>query len=311
MAARTLTIIGAAIALLAAIIALSATFIIEETEQAIVLRFGEPTDGVRQPGLNFKLPFIDTVRYFDARVLDYDARPEEIPTLDQKQLVVDAFARFRITDPLAFFKAVRDERQVNLRLSSIIASSLRAELGNVPLTRVLTKERSALMAEVEERVNRNTAGFGIEITDVRIKRVDLPTENSKAIFARMKTQRQQEAAKIRAEGDKEAQIIRADADKARRVIIAEARKQAEVLRGEGEGRAQSIYNQAYGVDPEFFDFWRSMRAFKEGLRGDTTSFVGPPDSEFFRFFGDRLPPLRNAGRPVAPAQPSVGQVPAQ
>jgi len=304
---RTLAIFGAVVFAALAIVAISATFIVDETEQAIVLRFGEPTEGVRQPGLNFKWPFVDTVEYFDARVLDFDARPEEIPTLDQKQLLVDAFARFQITDPLAFFKAVRNERQVNQRLSSIISSSLRQVLGNVPLTRVLTEERSELMDQIENAVNEQSSGFGIQINDVRIKRVDLPKENSEAIFARMKTQREQEAAKIRAEGAKEAQIIRADADKRQRVIIAEAKKQSEVLRGEGEGQAQAIYNQAFGADPDFFDFWRSMRAFKQGLRGETTSFVGPPNSEFFRFFGDRVPTIQNA-QPAPAGQPSVGQV---
>lgn len=304
---RTLAIFGAVVFAGLAIVAISATFIVDETEQAIVLRFGEATDGVRRPGLNFKLPFVDTVEYFDARVLDFDARPEEIPTLDQKQLLVDAFARFQITDPLAFFKAVRNERQVNQRLSSIISSSLRQVLGNVPLTRVLTEERSELMDQIENAVNEQSSGFGIQIKDVRIKRVDLPKENSEAIFARMKTQREQEAAKIRAEGAKEAHIIRADADKRQRVIIAEAKKQSEVLRGEGEGQAQAIYNQAFGADPDFFDFWRSMRAFKQGLRGETTSFVGPPNSEFFRFFGDRIPTIQNA-QPAPTGQPSVGQV---
>ena len=287
---RIFSMLGGLLLLAILVLGFSSAFVVQEAEQAIVLRFGQPILGVREPGLNFKLPFIDTVERFDARVLDFDAVPEEIPTLDQKQLVVDAFARFRIVDPLAFYKAVRNELRLNQRLSSIIASSLRQVLGNVSMSRVLTNERAALMTRIEDTVNAESAGFGIEIKDVRIKRMDLPRENSNAIFARMKTQREQEAAKIRAEGAKEAQIIRAEADKRQRVILAESNKQNEVLRGEGEGQAQAIYNRAFGLDPDFFDFWRSMRAFRIGLSGDSTTFVGAPDSEFFRFFNTPIIP---------------------
>ena len=263
---------------------ISAAFTVRETEQVLVMRFGEPQREITEPGLHFKVPFVDTARFFDKRVLDYDADQQEIPTADQKQLVVNAFARYRITDPLRFFQTVGTERGIEQRFNSLINASLREVIGEVNLSVVLTPERARLMEDFTRIVAREAATFGIEVVDVRIKRIDLPEDNSEAIFQRMTTQRQQEARLARAEGDKEAQRIRAEGDKRQRVIVSEATREAEILRGKGDAEAQGLYNNAYGQDVEFFDFWRSMQAMEKGLGGDTTTFVGAPNSDFFRYF---------------------------
>lgn len=269
------------------IILASAAFTVRETEQVLVLRFGQPQAQITEPGLNFKLPFIDTARFFDKRVLDYDASSQEIPTSDQKQLVVTAFARYKISDPLVFFQSVGTEFQVEQRFNALINSALRRVLGEVELRTVLTPERARLMEDFTRIVAEEAASFGVQVVDVRIKRIDLPTENSEAIFARMRTQREQEARLARAEGDKEARRITAEADKRQRVIVSDAQRDAEILRGEGDAEAQGLYNTAYGQNVDFFDFWRSMQAMQKGLSGETTTYVGPPDSDFFRFFRDQ------------------------
>jgi membrane protease subunit HflC len=255
--------------------------------------------------LHFKLPLIQEVVYFDKRVLDFDARPEEVPTLDQKQMVVDAFARFVIVDPLKFYQTVNNEQGIQSRLATIISSNLRRVLGEVQMSRVLTEERASLMRNIRVSVNKEAAGFGVDVIDVRIRRVDLPEENSQAIFARMKTQREQEARRIRAEGGKEAQVVRAEADKQQRVIVAEARKRSEILRGEGDAQSTKVYAEAYGRDTEFFDFWRSMQALSRGLPGNTTALVGSPQGAFFRYFQDGAAGLPG-GDPQAP-KPAAAQ----
>jgi len=292
--------LGAAIgALILLIIISAALFTINPAEQAIVLQFGKPIRPVDQPGLHFKLPLIQTVSYFDKRVLDFDAESQEVPTLDQKQLVVDAFARYRILDPLLFYQPVNNELGVEARLGSIINSALRSVLGDVPLLTVLTPERAALMRRTTEIANREAQGFGIKVLDVRIKRVDLPEENTQAIIRRMQTQRGQAARQIRAEGEKESRRIHADADMQERVILAEARKQGEITQGEGDAEAQRIYNAAYGKDPKFFDFWRSMQALTRGLPQGTTTYVGAPAGDFFRYFSseDGVGEARMPGKP--------------
>lgn len=262
----------------------STAFTVRETEQVLVLRFGEPQRVIQEPGLNFKVPFLDTATFYDKRVLDYDAPSQEIPTADQKQLIVNAFARYRITEPLQFFQTVGNELGMQQRFNSLINTSLRNALGDVELSVVLTPERARLMEEFTASVAEEASSFGIEVVDVRIKRIDLPQDNSQAIFNRMRTQREQEAKLVRAEGDKEAQRITAEADKRQRVIVAEAERLAEILRGEGDAEAQALFNAAYGKNPDFFDFWRSMQAMQRGLSGESTTYVGPPDSDFFRFF---------------------------
>ncbi|NMM43002.1 protease modulator HflC [Rhodospirillaceae bacterium KN72] len=276
------------------IVAASSAFTVRETEQVMVMRFGEPRRQITEPGLHFKVPFVDTARFFDNRVLDYDAAAQEIPTADQKQLVVNAFARYKITKPLLFFQSVGTERGMQQRFNSLINSALRRVLGEVELTVVLTPERARLMEEFTRIVAEEAKGFGVDVVDVRIKRIDLPSENSDAIFKRMRTQREQEARLARAEGGKEAQRIRADADKRQRVILAEARKKAEILQGEGDAEAQGLYNAAYGQNVDFFDFWRSMQAMTKGLSSDTTTYVGPPNSDFFRYFRDETGKISEA-----------------
>ena len=276
-------IIGLAI-LFIGILFNSSTFVIREDEQALVLQFGDPRKEVKEAGLHFKIPFIQDTVYFDRRVLDFDASAAEVPTLDQKQLVVDTFARYQIDDPLKFFQTVVYEANAEAQLNNIISASLRGAFGGELFSQLMTEKRSRLMVGVTKAVDLAATSLGIKVVDVRIKRVDLPEENSQAIFRRMQTQREQEARKIRAHGDKRAREIRADADKQQRVIIAEAKKTSEILRGEGDAVATNLYNTAYGNDRDFFDFYRSLQAMRKGLTGESTSYVGPPKGEFFRFF---------------------------
>lgn len=285
---RTVIIVGGILAVLLIVLS-SAAFTVRETQQVLIRQFGEVQRIVGDPGLHFKIPFIQNATYFDKRVLDFDAEREEIPTLDQKQLVVDAFARYRIVDPLQFYQAVGNEQGYRAQLSQILSNALRSQIGSITLSTVLTEKRADLMDRITNVVDEESRNLGVEVIDVRLKRVDLPEENSQAIFRRMQTQREQEARRIRAEGDKEARRIRADADKQQRVIVSEARREAEILRGEGDAEAQNLYNKAYTQDVAFFDFWRSMQAMQKGLSPETTTLVGPPDSDFFRFFQSQEP----------------------
>ncbi len=278
------TIIGAVVVFLIGITLYSSLFTIREDEQALILQFGNPQRQVSEAGLNIKIPFIQDTVYFDKRILDYDASAAEIPTKDQKQLVVDAFARYRIVDPLQFYQAVRTETTAESQLNNIINSNLRDSFGNENFALLMTEKRAHLMIDIAKRIDGAARAIGVEVIDVRIKRVDLPEENSQAIFRRMQTQREQEARRIRAEGDKTAREIRADADKQQRIIVAEAKKKSEILRGEGDAVATKLYNEAFGQDRDFFDFYRSLQAMRKGLTGDTTSYVGPPKGEFYRFF---------------------------
>ncbi len=264
----------------------SALFTVNMKEQALIIQLGKPVRVITDPGLQIKTPFIQSVDYIDKRVLDYDARTVEVPTRDQKQLIVDAFARYRIDDPLKYYQTVRTEGDAHARLGNFMEAALRQTLGKVNMLRILTEERADLMDEITQTVHRTAATLGIDVIDVRMKRVDLPENNSQAIYLRMQTQREQEARLIRAEGERDARRIKAEADKQQRVIVAEAKKQAEILRGEGDGEAEGLYIDAYGQDQTFFDFWRSMQALTKGLADDTTSYVGAPDGDFFRFFGN-------------------------
>ena len=280
---RSNSIIGIAVFIIGVIV-YSSVFVIREDEQALVLQFGDPRREVKEAGLNFKVPFIQDAVYFDKRVLDFDASAAEVPTLDQKQLVVDSFARYRIVDPLKFYQTVVFEANAEAQINNIISAALRDAFGQELFTLLMTEKRALLMVGVTKTVDLAARNLGIEVVDVRIKRVDLPEENSQAIFRRMQTQREQEARGIRAEGDKKAREIRADADKQQRVIVAEAKKTSEILRGEGDAVATKLYNQAFGNDRDFFDFYRSLQAMRKGLTGESTSYVGPPRGEFYRFF---------------------------
>ncbi|MGH6928077.1 MAG: protease modulator HflC [Dongiaceae bacterium] len=279
---------GAAILVVAIagiVLLLQAVFTVHQSERALVLQLGKPIRVVDDPGLNFKIPFIQNVEPISKRVLRAEASQEELLTQDQKRVVVDYFARYKIIDPLLFYQSVRTTEMLEQRLKPIIQSQLRRVLGGVQLARILTKERADMMREITVAVDTEIKRFGITVLDVRMKRVDLPKENSEAIFNRMRSQRQQEAALIRAEGDRIARALRAEGAKKHVVIRADARRQAEILRGEGDAKATETYNQAYGQDPEFFNFYRSMQALSLGLGGDTTTYVGPPSGDFFRFFG--------------------------
>ena len=281
-----LRIIVGVLVIVLGIVAFSSIYTVYQAEQALVLQFGRVRALVTDPGLHFKIPIIQNVVYYDKRVLDYDNPQQEVPTKDQKQLVVDAFSRYRIVDPLKFFQTVTNEQGMDARLQNIVNANLRAVFGQVELATLMTPERARLMDVIAERVKDQGGSFGINVIDVRIRRVDLPSENSQAIFRRMQTQREQEARRIRAEGDKEAKRIRAEADRDATIIQADARKDSEILRGEGDAGAQKIYNEAYGRDREFFDFWATMKTYRESLKGDKTRYIGPPGGDFFRFFGD-------------------------
>ncbi len=286
MSGTKLAVIGILVAI-AGFVFFGTVFTVHQAEQALVLQFGEPMREVKAPGLHLKTPFVQDVIYFDKRVLDFDARAAEVPTSDQKQLVVDAFARYRIIDPLRFYQTVNNIQGMEPRLNTIINSRLRAVFGDATLATLMSSERASLITAIAVLVKEEGRTFGIDVIDVRIKRVDLPEENSQAIFRRMQTQREQEARKIRAEGQKDAKRIRAEADKKFTIIQANAQKRSEILRGEGEAGAQKIYNEAARKDLEFFDFWLSMNAMRLGLIGKSTRYVGPPDGDFFKFFGDQ------------------------
>ncbi len=282
---RVLVILAIAVAALG-IVASGAVFTVHQTEQVLVLQFGEPKRVIREPGLKFKIPFIQEVKSFDKRILAFDAPAEEVIASDQKRLVVDAFLRFKIIDPLKFYQSVRDERIARSRLDSILDSSLRRVLGREDFSTVLSGERATLMNEIADAVNEETASFGINVIDVRIKRADLPTANSDAIYRQMQAEREREAKEFRAQGAEIAQRVRAEADREKTVLLAEAQRESEILRGQGDGQVVRIFADAFGRDIDFFTFYRSMLAYREALGGDDTSMVLSPDSEFFRYFGD-------------------------
>ena len=262
-------------------------FIVKEINQAIVLQFGDPKRILMKPGLNFKVPFIQNVVFLDKRILNLDAPPAEVIASDQKRLIVDAFARFKIVDPLKFYISVGNERVARSRLSTIINSRIRSVLGTQRLQTLLSEERTKQMALIQDGVNNEAAKFGIEIVDVRIKRADLPPANSDAIYRRMQTEREREAKEFRAKGAEMAITITSTADKEVTVILADAEKQSQILKGEGDGQRNKIFADAFGQDPEFFAFYRAMQAYETALIGGETSLILSPDSEFFKFFGNR------------------------
>jgi membrane protease subunit HflC len=259
-------------------------FIVDQREQAIITQFGNWVRTVKEPGLGFKTPFIQTVIAFDKRILELDAPPEEVIASDKRRIVVDAFARYRIADPLRYFQSVRIESVARQRLSSVLSSSLRGVLGQKALVSLLTSERPVLMRSIRDQVRTQAAGLGIEVVDVRIRRADLPKENLDSVFGRMQTERQREAAGIRASGDEEAQRIRSAADKQVTIIKAEATRKSDILRGEGEAERNRILGLAYGRDAEFFEFYRTLKAYEASMEGGNTTMVISPDSPFFKYF---------------------------
>jgi len=261
-------------------------FVVKEINQAIVLQFGDPKKVIVKPGLQFKIPFIQNVVFLDRRILNLDAPPEEVIASDQKRLIVDAYARFKIIDPLKFYISVGDERVARSRLSTIINSRIRSVLGKQSLATLLSEDRTKQMTIIQEGVNTEAQNFGIEIIDVRIKRADLPQANSEAIYKRMQTEREREAKEFRAKGAEMAVTITSTADKEVTVLLANAKKQSEIMKGEGDGQRNKIFAEAFGKDPEFFAFYRAMQAYENALIGGDTSLILSPDSDFFKFFGN-------------------------
>lgn len=261
-------------------------FTVKEINQAIVLQFGDPKKVISEPGLQVKIPFIQNVVYLDRRILSLDPAPEEVIASDQKRLIVDAYARFKIVDPLKFYISVGDERVARSRLATIINSRIRNVLGKQSLATLLSEDRTKQMAIIQEGVNAEAEKFGITIIDVRIKRADLPQANSEAIYKRMQTEREREAKEFRAKGAEMAVTITSTADKEVTVLIANAKKQSEIMKGEGDGQRNKIFAQAFGKDPEFFSFYRAMQAYETALIGGDTSLILSPDSDFFKFFGN-------------------------
>ncbi len=280
---RVLLILGI-LAIGLGIVASSSLFTVHQAQQAIVMQLGNPKRVVTDPGLHWKLPFIQDVLYYEKRMLNLDPPVESIILSDQKRLLVDAFARYRITNALLFFQRVKTESGVRQRLGPIVNASLRGVLGNATLASVLSEERADIMRQIQESVNNEAGRFGIELLDVRIGRADFPDQISQAVYGRMKSEREREAAEFRAQGFELSQRIRATADRVATVIGAEAEREAEIERGRGEAIRTRTLNDAYGQDQDFFNFYRSMQAYEASLSGESTYMVLSPDSEFFDFF---------------------------
>jgi len=292
---------------LIAIVAYSSVFTVDQTEQALVVRFGKPVDIATEPGLHFKEPFVDTVIPVDKRILDLENASQEVIAADQKRLVVDAFARYRIKDALQFYQSVGTIQAANLQLTQLLNASLRRVLGEVTLIQVVRDEREALMARIRDQLDKEAESYGIQVVDVRIRRADLPEQNSQAVYKRMTTEREREAAEFRAQGGQKAQEIRSNSDREVTVIVAEANSKAEQTRGEGDAERNRLFAEAYGKDPDFFAFYRSMAAYENGLKSGDTRYLLRPDSDFFKYFG--APSGKPAGASTVPPSAS-GTAPA-
>ena len=284
MRARTISIL---VIIIAVFFVLNASyFYVDQRLQAIVLQFGEPIRVVKYPGLQFKIPLVQNVEYFDKRLLLFDNPVEEIISADKKRLIVDSFARYTIEDPLRYYQSIRYESALTNRLGSILNDSLRQVLGRVPLKSVISEKRSALLEEVATLVSAAAKDFGLNIEDVRIRRADLPTANSDAIFRRMQTERQQEASQYRAEGEEQSRIIKAQSEKEKTILLADAERSSDILRGEGDAKKNKILGNAFNKDPEFFSFYRSMQAYITAIGSEDTTMILSPDSAFFEYFDE-------------------------
>jgi len=306
----------AALIIVLLIVAYGTLFTVAQTRQALVVRLGQPIRVITEPGLNYKIPLIDSVIAIDKRILDLENPAQEVFASDQKRLVVDAFARYRIVDPLKFYQAVGSVEGADSRLSSLLNSALRRVLAEAELIQVVRDQREQLMARVREQLDSEAKAFGISVVDVRIRRADLPTENSQAVYQRMQTERQRQAQEFRSKGTQEAQEIRAKADRDVTVLLAEAQSKGEQVRGEGDAERNRIFAEAFGQDPEFFSFYRSMQAYEAGLRANDTRMLLKPDSNFFRYFGDPSGRSRDGAattgsRPAAPGEAPPADAPAR
>ena len=303
---RQFGLIGAAVlAVLVLIVVFSGTFIVEQTEQALVLRFGQPVEGrglVTEPGLHFKIPLIEHVIDLDKRLLNLESPNQEVLASDNTRVEVDAFLRYKIVDPLEFYQTVQTVRQADSQLGYIMNSAIRRVLGEADLTQLVRDDRSALMAKIRDQVNAETQRLGIDAVDVRIRRADLPRQISEQVFARMSSERAREAAEYRAKGSQEKQTIEAKADRDVTVLLGNAQQQADQIRGEGEAVRNKIFADAYGKDPDFFSFYRSMSAYQTAFAGQDTRFIVSPTSDFFRFF--RAPDGVQASPPSKPPEAS-------
>ena len=266
----------------------NSAYIVYQPEQAIVLQFGEPVRWVKEPGLKFKIPLIQNVVFYDTRLLNLDPPAQEVVLNDKKRLDVDSFTRYQIVDPLKFYQTVKTEPQARSKLEEIVNSSLRKVLGRVTLTELLSQQRTQIMADISKTVKKDAEAIGVSVADVRIRRADLPMEVMQAINERMKTERQRDAKEFRAKGQQKAQNIRATADKEAAIIVAEAEKQSQILRGEGDRESVAIWNKTVGQDVEFYEFYRSLEAYRKSLGDSETSLVLSPDSQFFKYFNTTL-----------------------
>jgi membrane protease subunit HflC len=297
----------AAIVIIGLIALYSTLFTVHQTQQALVVRLGEPVRIITTPGLHYKIPLIDIVIFIDKRILDLDNPVQEVIAADQKRIVVDAFARYRIDNPLKFFQSVFNIEGADSRLQTLLNSGMRRVLGEATLEALVRDERAVLMARIREQVSREAENFGISVIDVRIRRADLPDANSQAVYQRMQTERQREAAEFRAQGSERAQEIRARADRDVTVLLADATARSEQVRGEGDAIRNRIFAEAFERDIDFFNFYRTMQAYDAGLQGNTRMLL-KPDSEFFRYFGDSRG-TRREGVPVVPATPGTPGTP--
>jgi membrane protease subunit HflC len=305
-----LNVVGGVIVVLiiaALVLAYSSLFTVYPTQQALVLRLGKPQEVVTKPGLHVKAPFIDTVIYIDKRILDLESPPQEVIASDQKRLVVDAFARYRIHDALRFYQTLGSKTAADSQLAILLNSALRRVLGGATFIQVVRDERADLMARIRGLIDTEAANYGIEVVDARIRRADLPEQNSQAVYKRMQTARQREAAEYRAEGNQRAQEIRSNADRQVTVLLADAKSKGEQIRGVGDATRNQIFNKAFTQDPEFFEFYRSMQAYEKGLKPADTRFLLKPDSNFFRYFNHPSGKGQGAGTAMpAPAAPAAG-----
>jgi modulator of FtsH protease HflC len=303
----TVRLVTAIALLLLAVLLYSSTFVVQQTSQALVFRFGKVARApITEPGLYFKAPFVDVVVDIDKRILDLELPSQEVIASDQKRLVVDAFTRFRVTDPLRFYQSVGNVPGAASRLTSIVNSTVRTVLADASFTAVVRTDRQALMHKIRDDVNRQAGGLGIEVVDVRLRRADLPEQNSQAVFQRMQTERQREAADIRANGSQMSQTIKAKADRDVVVLRADATRRADELRGNGEAEKNRLLADAFNRDPDFFSFYRSMQAYEAAMKTSDTRMVLTPDSEFFRYFGNPTAKPKDQGRlpaTLAPAPP--------
>jgi membrane protease subunit HflC len=271
---------------LALIIFQSSFFTVDQRQQVLILQFGEPIRAIDTPGIKFKMPFIQNAIFFEKRIIDLSLPEQEVIASDQKRLIINAFTKFQIIDPLKFYTTVGNSYGLSGKLSGILDSSLRQVIGEVTLNELLTENRGNIMKKIKDAVGSSSDIFGIKIIDVRIMRADLPKENSDAIYARMQTEREKEAREIRAKGAEEADKIRAEANKEKTIIIAEAKKNSDIMRGNGESESNKIYASSFGRDPEFADFYRSMSAYKTAFSNDKTKMIISPDSDFFKYFNN-------------------------